>query len=289
MNNNIPEVFKNQDTIYHYTSVNTAIEYILFEKELRFSPRKSSFDPIENSWHMISEGIGYYTEEERMEIEAKTKLDASVIKNDLKIKLDVAKQLCFCKNRLAEDFRGQGVLPNEYFGFMKPRMWDQYGDRYKGVCLSFSKEKLIEIHNGISNDIDYVNYSHLSFNHISIDHNQLYSKGIDEYGKICDDRLNRILFRKHQDYSGENEFRMYSFNDKQYDYIDISSAINGIIVSKQNLSKFSEQQLIKFSEDMNIEMLYLNWTNSKVSVQTLKESQKVYKITSEAFKQIADK
>ena len=48
MRDNIPAVFANQDTVYHYCTQNTAIEFILYEKKLRFSPRKSSFDPIEN-------------------------------------------------------------------------------------------------------------------------------------------------------------------------------------------------------------------------------------------------
>ena len=39
---------KDNDTIYHYTKAATAIDYILFNQELRFSRTLNSSDPIES-------------------------------------------------------------------------------------------------------------------------------------------------------------------------------------------------------------------------------------------------
>jgi hypothetical protein len=44
----IPKHLLNDDIIYHYCSISTAIEFILFEGELKLSPRQKSTDPIEN-------------------------------------------------------------------------------------------------------------------------------------------------------------------------------------------------------------------------------------------------
>lgn len=35
-----------------------------------------------------------------------------------------------------------GIKPEEFYGFLKPRMWDQYGNDYNGVCLAFSLDAL---------------------------------------------------------------------------------------------------------------------------------------------------
>ncbi|MDH4474531.1 MAG: DUF2971 domain-containing protein [Fluviicola sp.] len=278
MNNDIPEVFKSQDTIYHYCSTNTAIEHILFEKQLRLSPRKSSFDPIENLKVSYGQGGVYSNEFEMQSIEQRTETGLKRLIEEVIGRYEGTKQLCFCKNAPIEKFQSHINLPEEYYGFLKPRMWDQYGNRYQGVCLSFSRDKLIEIHNELNHDINYVAYSHLSNNHLSFHHHELDSKGYDKYYSSLVATMNMLLSRKHQDYSGENEFRMYSFSDKEYEYIDISEAINGIIVSKRNLSKFANDQLVRYSKDMGIQMLYLHWSSSGISIRTLEDYEKTYKM-----------
>ena len=46
---NIPNEFKGQNVLYHYTEASTALEYIPADERLKLSPRKKSADPIENS------------------------------------------------------------------------------------------------------------------------------------------------------------------------------------------------------------------------------------------------
>ena len=53
----IPENFNNKDTVFHYCKTKTAIEHILFNREIRLSPRNNSNDPIENISFKISESI----------------------------------------------------------------------------------------------------------------------------------------------------------------------------------------------------------------------------------------
>ena len=38
----------NEDIIFHYTKASTAIDYILFNEQLKFNQRNSSIDPIES-------------------------------------------------------------------------------------------------------------------------------------------------------------------------------------------------------------------------------------------------
>ncbi|MDF3027477.1 MAG: hypothetical protein K0S23_1784 [Fluviicola sp.] len=120
--NNIPKVFTDQDTIYHYTSLNIAIEHILFEKQLRFSPRIHSNDPIEFLKSMTGKGGQYRDLEHMLEVEGRTADDSNKISLGLKEKFNQVKQLCFCRNESLEKTQGQSSFYEEYYGFLKPRM-----------------------------------------------------------------------------------------------------------------------------------------------------------------------
>ena len=127
---NIPKIFHDDDTVYHYTTSETALLYILKDMKLKLSPRLISLDPIENTKEFIS--YSGHSDFKLVEIGRK-------ISKELKN----AKQLSFCKNIPDELNAGiPTVYPLEKYGFAKPRMWDNYGDKYKGVCLAFSKIKL---------------------------------------------------------------------------------------------------------------------------------------------------
>lgn len=288
MNSKVPDVFKDQDTIYHYTSLNTAIDYILKKKQLRFSPRLASNDPIEFVMRPTRMGGVYWGENHMQEVEIRTADNANEISLRLKKKFKQAKQLCFCENESHEKFKERiHNLPEEYFGFLKPRMWDQYGDKYNGVCLSFSKRKLLKIHTGFSQKVEYLPYSKM-YKDESIRLNELDDLGFDEYNDRIFQEVVTNLSKKHIDYSGESEFRLYSFSDENYDYINISEALNGIILPKRSSSKSSAEELTEFSKlkeqldlfskEMKIEMLYLKWQSDGVLTETLKESERVHKI-----------
>ena len=48
MNTNFLKKIYNEDVIYHYTKASTAIDYILYNNQLRFSKARNSSDPIES-------------------------------------------------------------------------------------------------------------------------------------------------------------------------------------------------------------------------------------------------
>jgi hypothetical protein len=54
----VPEIFRSDDILYHYCSVDTALNFILKNRQLRLSHRKESKDPIEHvkPWFSYSGG-----------------------------------------------------------------------------------------------------------------------------------------------------------------------------------------------------------------------------------------
>ena len=149
--NKILDIFKNKDIIYHYTKSQTAIEHILFEneKKILLSPRNISNDPVENSsiW-MTSGGVNLIKEDDEKGKKLKEELDEREKK---------LRQVCFCMNN--HNIKTDKL---EYYGFFKPRMWDQYGDKYKGICLAFDKKELLKDSKiGLEKEIDYISAEEL--------------------------------------------------------------------------------------------------------------------------------
>jgi Protein of unknown function (DUF2971) len=112
----------------HYTSAQVAFERVLPESRLRLSPYRLMRDPAENK--DIVPGTGGYG------IDAAT-FDESVrgMIGEIKARRDRCRLLSLTHN---------DASAHATFGccWARPRMWDQYGDKHRGVCLLFDAEHL---------------------------------------------------------------------------------------------------------------------------------------------------
>lgn len=261
----IPERFKDKDTIYHYTKLSTAIEYILYNEELLLSPRINSFDPIENLKPRIIYSLDETLKRNSEELE--------LCREFIEERLNNAKQLSFCKNDY-ETFNYENYyhIPLEYYGFLKPRMWDQYGDKYNGVCLAFSLSELKKNTKIYNNHVIYRKYSNLEQNHLNVKQIELYKKGIGEYKVDLDLSIKKLMCEKHKDYQGEMEYRFISFSSD--DKVLIKKSIIGVIINRNTHENYKE--IIKnYTNTKGIDLLYINWTNNSVSVITKEEELKL--------------
>lgn len=263
----IPKIYQTEDTIFHYTKTSTALEHILFNKRLRLSDRNNSNDPIENMTPSFSAGLIAGNQKEVENIQNLTYADSCKIKDDIKARVQQAKQVCFCMNDANDKYKKMHNKPLEFCGCMKPRMWEQYADNYNGVCLVFSKNKLLELLDDsyVHDKIEYVDYSILSYNHNRTDLNDLRSKGYELYKKICFEKINKVMFRKHVDYSGENEYRICRFVENEIDEINIESALKGIVVSGNN-SNYFKAKLKEYAKEYGVELIEVNWKNTGVQI-----------------------
>lgn len=252
----IPDIFKNNNTIYHYTKSQTAIEYILFDKQIRLSPRNRSNDPIESS--KLSTGYGGIDLDENDENDAKKMLH-ELAKRESKLK-----QVCFCMNNIKKE-------PNEYefYGFLKPRMWNQYGDNYKGVCLAFDKNELKKnkkIELKIESEINYLEFEDLKGSGTHIDANEIRKEGYDNCKNKWMEKQNEFFSRKHQDYRDENEYRICTFSENEYEDINIEKSIRGIIIIPKYVNNFILKNIAEYSEGMDLPLLYVNLNNNGLNI-----------------------
>ena len=124
----------NDKYLYHYTSLNRAFEHILHEGKLLLASLKLTNDPRESKdWNWTFRNISHEIDIAIPSVEELVTVSSEI---NLKIKRD-CKLCCF-----SIDDKTKNLYSGRGWGH--PRMWAQYADKHKGVCLVFDKDKLIE-------------------------------------------------------------------------------------------------------------------------------------------------
>ncbi len=112
--------------LYHYTSYETAMDYILPDMRWRLNQAANLNDPKEaevDEWM-----VPYANTVDRDQVEAQIKEITDYFRFNVKI-------ACFSKDaRPPHD-----IFRSSNLGYSKPRMWATYGDTHRGACLVFDK------------------------------------------------------------------------------------------------------------------------------------------------------
>lgn len=216
--------YKSKDNIFHYTKVQTALEYILSTLELRFNKFLDSNDPREYKDSRIGPRYNVIIyDDDRMK-----KIQENIIQS----KLEQYKVICFCINPQSKK--------SDRYGWRKPRMWAQYSVNHNGVCLVFSKSKLANQLNKSfkKKNIFYGNVGYTDFCYPKFKQYQLIDKR--KLSILTDEEYIEYHIRKHKselyflkdiDFKDENEFRIIlKDNSPEYQYINILSSLIGIIL-----------------------------------------------------------
>src|SRR5665647_929811 len=114
---------KDASYLYHYTSVDTALNYILKNRTLKFNPFNAVNDPREKKEWDISPFVRMGLNLELKQYDAISREISDLLKSN-------AKMVCFCRDK--DEAIGQWQ-PEALFnrGFSKPNMWHHYGNEHK--------------------------------------------------------------------------------------------------------------------------------------------------------------
>ncbi len=267
--NELNNLFGSTDIIYHYTSLKNS-KLILYENKLLLSQRTKSIDPFENTFPNIIFSNIYDKENALVK-------DGIELKKEILNSYSNIKQICFCKNK-NEFF----PLSLNNYGFMKSRMWDQYADKYKGVCLAFSKSELLKENNckpEFYEDVKYIDYD--NFDSIdsgySINMNTLYEKGIEYYKDLVINGLQfrRSCFIKSKDYEGENEFRIIDVSENCCPTLSINNSLKAIIVSSTD--ECESKGFDSLAEQYNCELVFVKFGGT-IRFESLTEKKNMIKL-----------
>jgi len=272
----INEYINSDDALFHYTKVSVAIESILFTKKLKPSLLKDTNDPREYKFKLfsiVSDGLGY---DKLTKFLTETN---PIIDRILRFE---SKVLCFCSNKkptliLNDDNR----VEDEYTcskGWNKSRMWSQYGENHRGICLVFSKEglekelktKRPQIVNYKSGYVQYSQKDIMAWEATTFDGNRLNKDGAEDYSiKHIMENSEELFYRKHIDYRDEAEYRTVVFGPhRTLDYLDISSSIKGVIAGDRTPEAYFP--LIKqLCGELQIESRRLFWDKGGSSLLSL--------------------
>ncbi len=201
--------------LFHYTSSESA-KIILNSGTLLAGKIFESNDPFEDI------ELNFY--EETLDPETVESLD-----NDIKYYMrEIVRFLSFSNGDYSKWTRAgkQYIEPKKRPGFFYPRMWGQYGDHHKGVCLVFDKDRLSEqVQDQIEDEyeimqgeIDYIDilsdkYSNDIFDIFDIDFCKFKQKKVYSYVDLfLQQYRNNLYFAKDSDWKNEQEYRFLIYN-----------------------------------------------------------------------------
>jgi len=300
MNINFFKGIYNEDVIYHYTKSSTAVDYILYNEELRFSKRQKSLDPLES---IIPNRSTFYKtgglNDNKINSEHYNQSDDLV--NYISELEQNFYQICFCKNTMGSDFASKNYLTQfhgneELFGFTKPRMWERYADNYEGICLAFSRKRLLKRNKDkfkfIDKNIEYLSYIDLNCKKIDdISGNHLVKVGLDKYKEELKTAAEMAFFCKHSDYSGEDEFRIGVYYDSEkcgaekirgeFQFfesmmLDIQDCLEAIFISSFNNER-QKQTLLKYADKFKIPIIEMVWKHNSFNAIDYRDSENLFK------------
>lgn len=196
------------NNIYHFTSAEKALLYILPSLKLKISPFSNTNDPKENKTFNSGQ-IFQKFKNDLLHIEAKKGFQNYI--------MNWCKVLCFSNDYLIDN-----IIT---LGYNHPRMWSQYSNNHQGVCLVINKILFLEENAG--HIFDNVSYSGI-FNFPTIDpfEYEAETNKSDYFARFLHNHYKDFFYTKHIDWSAEHESRLLCLD--QRDYCKIENSLQGI-------------------------------------------------------------
>ena len=262
---NIDEYIETSDALFHYTKTSIAIEHILPTKKFKPSILEDTNDPSEYKFKLFNT-IGWGRDDNMFKLSDQAQpVINRILRRECKI-------MAFCTNNKATLILNGGKFMKDENacskGWCKSRMWSQYSQNHRGVCLVFSHKRLKKALDAYKPHVsasmaDFVKYSQqngIDQSAITINGNKLEIEGVEKYSyDHVKNNYEKLLFQKHIDYRDEAEFRVVVIDpNKKFEYLDISSLIKCVIVGDK-ISKAYIPLINQMCADLNIESRRADW------------------------------
>jgi hypothetical protein len=210
---------KNENLIYHFTRSETGIFNIIPCGQLRLNSFERTNDPREYKSFGFGAINAHFDHANYIDqVHAEQDKISRQIKKDCKV-------LCFC-----EDYFTEGEW---WDGFNLPRMWAQYGENHKGICLEIDKTEFIEENKDILGSdltffesIHYTNKDEYPF----VEFDQYNERGDDYLKDFIRSYYKYLFFQKNKDWETEHELRLIHFDNAVDKYCSIKKSLKKIIV-----------------------------------------------------------
>ncbi len=259
--------------LYHYTQINTAINFILKDNTIKLSSFSKVNDPRENkSWDIslfVNEGIKLETQERN-----------SLSKEVSEILKANAKMVCFSRDKptVNDTFQPGNILCR---GLANPSMWHHYAGEHNGVCLMFNKERLKSIFENTLKKRHLVHGNVKYSNEGSVPNLQgdpfvldlLVPSGKNWYFDAIQNHFSlwykELFFKKLIDWSNEDEYRwVYLDVNPGPIYLNFGDALEGILIGEE-VDQTKCNQIKEYGVRYSIEIGKLTWVNGYPRIEPL--------------------
>jgi len=257
-------MFDSGKYVYHYTSGKTATDYILPSLSLRMSPFTDVNDPRESK-HWPFKFYARSLEEN---------FDPALFLEATRYVRDKSLVLCYSKDH------PEGGDNSLRKGYARPRMWDQYGDKHKGVCLVFDEEELghavTRMANGrqqFSGEVEYLDSSFGPMRQDADPYGLVYLEDVKQRGlsSILEPLIAKfsdsLFFTKHKDWEHESEQRwvVRSEEERVPDFVPILGVLRVVLLGA-DCPPETERKVIACCRPHNIAVRKVNWNGWAVSI-----------------------
>lgn len=252
------------ELVYHYTSASTAFEHILREGTLRLGVYEGTNDPKESKTWQFNLGTNEGRDLGKYKSQKTSQQFSALLKAN-------AKLACFATD--TAPLTGNHIEDILNRGFCKPRMWAQYADNHRGVCLAFRRSALLaEIQAQASKAIilsGKVTYRNqplvrpLTAHEFMIDVDLYESLGPLAYARSHLQRHSQpLFFEKLQDWRDESEWRIVVLGTAPGPLdIKYRDALVGVIHGA-DLDESLSWAIAEMTEGTSISHMGLLWKNS---------------------------
>lgn len=253
--------------LYHYTKLETALEHIFPNRQLRLGLFSLTNDPRESKTWFFS----------------LTNPPLDDINELLSINLAFSQGLRMgCKLLcLSMDEPEKPETIYEGRGYHRPRMWAQYADNHRGVCFVFNKELLIrtaqqELFGKGTLYAGAVTYDkHIGFDSeaFSVRYQQYLSLGVTNLVQKMIDRHYRTYYmKKHIDWQQEHEYRfVLRGSGETPEFISIQDSIEAVILGPDFPESY-KPLIRQFCDTLNIYHGEMRWRNGSPDIVKYKRA-----------------
>jgi hypothetical protein len=246
------------DWLFHYTTLETAVVYILPTLKVRLNPFSSMRDPREYTrWSVPVAGFTGDASDVDVD-QAWAAADARL--NALK---DEFKLLSMTMDDPANEEGEYGR------GYARSRLWEAYAGRGGGVCLTFDKstaiasisEQLKRVGRSENGPVTYRNDE--LFREIFVDLGDALKGDVN---RIADEKLathmKALFLTKNAEWESEREYRFIVQSELPYVEVDVSDSLMGVCLGPET-PKDAFYAIRYFAREADIAIGKLLWWNNR--------------------------
>jgi len=227
---------ESDDALFHYTKVSVALEHILPDARLRLSLLRDTNDPREYKFKLLNmQGWSLPPGAEELLDRAHPVFDR-ILRNECRV-------VCFCTNAppivQTEDEELHQDPYSSNVGWSKSRMWSQYGENHRGLCLVLSKAAILQQLATVQETLDwfasgavtYLKEDRIPRSAVTLDGNLLANQGVERYCSGHIESYHEALFlTKHVDYRDESEYRfIVADHNGRNESLNISNSLRAVV------------------------------------------------------------